>query len=409
MPVVNDDFTSPDDTALDVHNAAWVFNDGDGTEAKIFSNRLEVQAFRKVVAYRNDSAEQRSKITTLATAGGESDLTGPCINCNGSNAGQLFFFKNNDGTYFTTIQIRGRDTGYIADVGLAASTYAIAASHELEIVEIANDGTDVTVECYIDGNLITTQVAINAVNTSGNDGLYCDRINENTVGLVDNFSTGTASTFSIDAEPVDIQPDDTALEITVSGQATTPTTGNSVVRLDGATGTVLNLTSVRDDTGGVYTLIFDAPAHSAMPDLAYDATGYTLHVTIDAETNETAEIPFIPPTGYGYVTLTDVTNSDLTALPALVASDQVEYELATSPDSWTVSISALGIITLSGGVNTIDGDTFDVRAWDSTDDTWGPFAEQTGTTSAPPTPPGDSSLFSDIITHNIISSNILSR
>ena len=382
MPVVNQDFIAADGTSLDTFDSDWDFTTGADANTDIQNNRLELQSFTTVVVYHAGSSEQYAEIVLDPSATGTARRIGPAINVATGLEGQFFYFHNDDGTNYTTIQGHGGSAGWIATLSLTG-TYAIAASHRLRIFQTANDGTDVAFDVFVNGNAEGSFVALAAPSVAGNDGIYSRRNDNDSPAVIESFSSGAAvATFSIDAEPTDIQPDDTALEITVSGQATTPTTGNSVVRLDGATGTVLNLTSVRDDTGGVYTLIFDAPAHNAMPDLAYDAAGYTLHVTIDAETNETAEIPFIPPTGYGYVTLTDVTNSDLTALPALVASDQVEYELATSPDSWTVSISALGIITLSGGVNTIDGDTFDVRAWDSTDDTWGPFAEQTGTTVA---------------------------
>jgi len=379
---VTDDFDSPDGTSLAVHAEEWEFQTGSDLITSIQNQQLGIAAFQKVVAFFSTSAEQKSKIT-LPPSGTTSGYIGPTINTNLASEGQYFFFKNDDGTYYTTIQIRS-DGAYIADIGLPASAYAMADIHTLEIVETANDGTDVTFECYINDTLITTQTALAAVNVAGNDGIYVDRINYNSVGYVGSFDTGVAvaTPFSIDAEPTDIQPDDTALEITVSGQATTPTTGNSVVRLDGATGTVLNLTSVRDDTNGVYTLIFDAPAHNAMPDLAYDTAGYAVHVTIDTETNETEEIPFVPPAGYGFVTLTDVTNSDITAAPALAASDQLEYELTTAPDAWDVSVSALGIMALTGGANTVESDTFDVRAWDAADNSWGAFAVQTASLAA---------------------------
>ena len=412
MAVVNQDFIAANGTSLDTFDSDWDFTTGADANTDIQSNRLELAAWTTVVVYNANSAEKDSAIVLDPAAAGTARRIGPAINVTSGQPGQYFYLDADDGTYYTTISIFGGSAGWIGATALAANTFAIADTHTLRVVETVNDGTDVTFIAYINGIAIDTYVALSAPSVTGNDGIYSHRVDDSEPAVIEGFSSGAAvATFSIDAEPTDIQPDDTALEITVSGQATTPTVGNSVVRLDGATGTVLNLTSVRDDTGGVYTLIFDAPAHNAMPDLAYSATGYTLHVTVDAETAETAAIPFIPPTGYGYVTLTNVTNSDLTALPALVASDQVEYELATSPDSWTVSVSALGIMTLSGGANTVDGDTFDARAWDSTDDTWGPFVEQTATTTSPPTQPAgsDSSLLGGIISSNVIVKNILSR
>jgi hypothetical protein len=189
-------------------------------------------------------------------------------------------------------------------------------------------------------------------------------------------------TFTIDSVPSVIRSGNNALVMQISNPATAPTTGNTTIRYNGASGPVLTVTQVQDLGAGVYGFIYSAGEYDSPPDLSYSGDGYTLHVTVDAQAVESGLVPFLPRTGYGYVTLAGVSSSDVTATPPLVATDQLDYELKTSPDNWDVSISDQGVITLSGGENTIENETFDVRAWAADDSTWGAFAIQSANVTA---------------------------
>jgi hypothetical protein len=173
VAVVNDDFTGTDDTELDDHNPAWTLSaTGSFTFATIQNNALEIAAFNRVDAYRNDSAEQQSTIE-LAVTGSTARRTGPSINMTASSRGQYFWLANNNGTNYTTFEIFDGATN-VAVLAIAG-TVPFDEVATLHIIETANDGTDVTAEIYINGVLERTQVFTAASTVAGNDGFTANR------------------------------------------------------------------------------------------------------------------------------------------------------------------------------------------------------------------------------------------
>jgi hypothetical protein len=192
VAVVNDDFTGTDDTELDDHNPAWTLSaTGSFTFATIQNNALEIAAFNRVDAYRNDSAEQQSTIE-LAVTGSTARRTGPSINMTASSRGQYFWLANNNGTNYTTFEIFDGATN-VAVLAIAG-TVPFDEVATLHIIETANDGTDVTAEIYINGVLERTQVFTAASTVAGNDGFTANRTGNATAVVIDNFSSGSSAT-----------------------------------------------------------------------------------------------------------------------------------------------------------------------------------------------------------------------
>ena len=105
----------------------------------------------------------------------------------------------------------------------------------------------------------------------------------------------------------------------------------------------------------------------------------TLTVTNASAGSANQAITVNPAAGYSYVTLTSVGSSDITAVAPLIANDQLEYENTTTPSGLPVSVSAGGVITITGDPA---GESFDVRAWDSVSPSWGAYASQSGLAAA---------------------------
>ena len=386
MPIVNEIFAGSDFTDLTTAHPDWNILATSSGVAQIHGGNLEVT--NRVYAYNDTSAEADSSIVILPT---REDTTletpsywgarriGPAINVTATDRGQHFFMNSNhNGSEFVTISVFSNQT-WIANASITAG-YLLNANHELRIVETSNNGTDVGFDCYIDDVLEYSGTATAATSVTGNDGFFVNRADDggfvigdplDGVAIIDSFSSGDAvATFDVTDLPASIKAGDTGLTLTVTGADVTPTTGNTTVFLDGVGGEELTVTDV---TAGVVT--FDAPAHTD-PAYAYDSSeGYTLYVVVAAENVTTSTIPYLPPTGYSYVNLTAITSeTDITAIAALVAGNQLEYK-STITD-FTVSLSNSGVITLTG-VGVAANSSFEVRAWDGT--SWGSFANQTGT------------------------------
>jgi hypothetical protein len=459
MAVINNTYSAADNTSLVTFDSLWQYSTGTDANTTILNNKLQLAAWTTVSAFHSNSAEGESTIVLDPSATGTARRIGPAINVTTLEEGQFFYFHDDDGTNYTTVQGHGGSAGWIGTVALAG-TYAIADTHTLKITETANDGTDVTFSISINGNDEGSFVALAAPSVAGNDGIYSRRNDNDSPAVIQSFSSGAAGpdvtvpvitltggalsvtqgdaytdpgysatdnvdgtitgsvvvagdtvdtatlgaytitynvtdaagnaaaevtrvvtvalpSFAIDSVPSEIRSGHNSAVMQISNPATVPTVGNTTVRYNGVSGPILPATQVQNLGSGVYVLVYSAGEHSSPPALPYSAAGYTLHVTIDAETDESGLVPFLPRIGYNFIDVTSVGSSDVTATPSLIAGDQIEYELSTGPDAWDVAIDGGLVVTLTGGVNTVEGETFLVRAFDSSDDTWGSFATQT--------------------------------
>jgi len=179
--------------------------------------------------------------------------------------------------------------------------------------------------------------------------------------------TEIVASVSIDATPAEIRvgnvgPD---LVIRITAAGTAPTTLNTVLYIDADTNTAIAVSSVTNITGNTWDLYFDVPdAYAGLP---YSPTGYVIIVsTADGEATS-GNVPFLPVAGDDYVTLTDVSATDIESSPALEVLDQVEWTNAA-----VIDIDSEGKVTSSEA-----SATFEFRVWDHDDSTWGDWAEAT--------------------------------
>ncbi len=169
---------------------------------------------------------------------------------------------------------------------------------------------------------------------------------------------------------IDDTPTDNRVTESRTIRATAPTTaittGNTSIYINADTNAAITPTAVAVVSGLTVDINYTVPDEYA--GLKYGATGYPIIVdTVDGQATS-ANVPYLPVTGNGYIDATSVPGDFNTLLGVLAIGDQVEYET----NSGEISVGADLLIT-SDNPNT----TFSARAWDATDSTWGDWALQT--------------------------------
>lgn len=167
---------------------------------------------------------------------------------------------------------------------------------------------------------------------------------------------------TIDSTPADIRVGESR-----TARATPPTTaittGNTSIYINADTNAAITLSSVTTVSGLTVDIVFTVPDEYA--GLPYSATGYAIIVsTVDGDATS-ANVPYLPVTGNDYVTLTDVSATDIESSPALEVDDQIEWTNAA-----VITIDSEGKVA-----STEDSTTFEFRVWDHNDSTWGDWAE----------------------------------
>lgn len=174
--------------------------------------------------------------------------------------------------------------------------------------------------------------------------------------------SGSAVTIDDIDSPIRVTEPVTA-RITVA--ATAPTTGNTDVYVNADTNSAITPDSVTLVSGLIYDVVFTVPDEYA--GLPYSATGYPVIIsTVDGDATS-SNVPFLPDAGNDYVTLTDVSATDIESSPALEVADQVEWTNAA-----VIDIDSEGKVTSSEATA-----TFEFRIWDHDDSSWGDWAEAT--------------------------------
>lgn len=167
---------------------------------------------------------------------------------------------------------------------------------------------------------------------------------------------------TIDSTPADIRVTESRT-IRVTAPTTAMTTGNTAVRIDDAGNSPITPSAVTNISGLTYDVVFTVPDEYA--GLPYSATGYPIIVTTADGSVTSANVDFLPVTGNGDVTLTDVSDTDIESSPALEVDDQIEWTNAS-----VITIGTDGKVT-----STEESATFEFRVWDHNDSTWGDWAE----------------------------------
>ncbi len=140
------------------------------------------------------------------------------------------------------------------------------------------------------------------------------------------------------------------------------------------------------DSQSATSIQFDVVFDSGSPDLKY---GSATIAVINGDTSEDTEaITIAAPTGKNYVTLTSiesVADNRITAAGDLEIGDQLEWSNVVGGAIGDVTINADGTFDCDEAVT-----SFDVRAWDADDSTWGAIATQSvGDEVVPPVTPTD--------------------
>jgi len=119
----------------------------------------------------------------------------------------------------------------------------------------------------------------------------------------------------------------------------------------------------------------------------------TIKVTVDAGGNDTTTFVANPVADNSYIDLTSIATAGdrITAIADLAIGDQIRYEallqLEGVPTVYTVAVNADATFSVDG--STLDGIyTFNIRAWDTSDQTWGTAADQTVVIGTPAPPAG---------------------
>ena len=192
MPIVNDIFDGALDTLLNDHDDAWDFapnSPGNTVTSTAFAaldgaGGLVIAGSNDVYAYRNDSQENRSKVTlagTGTTLG--TRLLGPSIHASPTFPGLWAWFSGDDGTNLTGLYIGGGGAGTAFGgtiaVSLSGNDFAIADVHTIEIVQVSTvAGVSASVDVYVDDIKMTpTPVVVTPDGglTQGNDGFVAKR------------------------------------------------------------------------------------------------------------------------------------------------------------------------------------------------------------------------------------------
>lgn len=257
---------------------------------------------------------------------------------------------------------------------------ALSASTTYDIVVVVTDtsGTNTGVTMYING-------ASQSLSTSGEGGAMAYTASDTTfgnwdrdgttrnsshqmhkVGIFDHalsvqdvadFSTdpdayfaAANSSFSVDTAPSEVVRG-SQFNIIVSGSAVAATTGNTTVRLNGASGPIVPVNTV---TGSdPYTITCTVPQATA---LQHNATGWPIYVEVDAESIQTGNIPFNPQAGYDFL---QVSNPDLgssnslgNGYPSFVVSSghQLVYHTNTTSEGVVTNVLPDTTVTLASAI-----------------------------------------------------------
>ena len=177
------------------------------------------------------------------------------------------------------------------------------------------------------------------------------------------FVAHIAVPFSAGAAPMSINDVDSDNIITngqtgvvITGSGFEAAQGSGTVTIDGIAQTV----TAWSDTAITITHVRSSMKYGAQ----------TLSATNDSADNDTHPITVNPASGSSYVDLSGYVegSADITGTPSLADGDQLEYE--NTAGSFSVAISADGLVTLTGA-GSPSTETFDVYAWDLTDSSWG--------------------------------------
>lgn len=205
MAAQSDDFTGANGTTLQTHNSNWQYSSatfGSDSNFTIQENQLEIDTGGNIFAYRDDSSEQRAKVTIPAFTSDNNLTMGPSIRMTATSKGYDLHFSVTDGTYYTAIESE-QDGLFGTNFTLSAATYAIADPHTLEITieeDVPTAGTD-RIHLWVDGvDVKTWDDSSPLTNTSAFDGLH--GFTGGFLRTIDDWTSGAAPASSTPKGPL---------------------------------------------------------------------------------------------------------------------------------------------------------------------------------------------------------------
>lgn len=157
-----------------------------------------------------------------------------------------------------------------------------------------------------------------------------------------------------------------ARTVRVTVISTPPTPANTDIYIDADTNDAIVPDSCTLVSGTTYDIVFTVPDEYA--GLPYDEVGYPIIVSTADGDATSGDVPYLPVTGNDFVVLTAAPGDFGTSLGTLAIGDIIEWET----NGGDITVNSDGTIT-STNPNT----TFEARAWDATDSTYGAWALQT--------------------------------
>ncbi len=319
----------------------------------------------------------KSKIAVTTNIGvGSGDNLGAAI-INNAN-GDLYFLQSNG----TSGVIRKRVSGIISSVGTGI-TLDVTPGNIYELWYEPSTGTLTAVQNDI---ALATRTDTDLQAATLCCGVFGDPQNTNGRRIGAFGADYADSAVTIDSITNPLYSTEAAV-ITVTSPTTIPTTGNTTIVLEDSEALGITLitgpTAVNSLGSDVYEIDFTVPDSSLSGiGLAFSET-FRVLLTIGTPSEETSIQPveLLPQTGYAYVNATAVPGDFNTLSGTLAIGDQVLYETAGG----TVSVNSLLEIVYTG--SDPDGISFEAKAWDATDSTWGDWATQSFGDTAPPITP----------------------
>lgn len=292
--------------------------------------------------------------TNIAATGG--DLLGPTI-FTAAGVGYILSFN---GTADASIRKRTTATG----IGTAIGTGFTVATTANSTYELWYNKTNGELTCVVNDVVVTTRTDTDYQASQFYLGTFGDPQNTNGKRIGSFGADLSDSAVTIDDTDADTRvTEPRTVRITVD--STAPTTANTNIYIDADTNDAIVPDSCTLVSGTTYDIVFTVPDQYA--GLPYDEVGYPIIVSTADGDATSGDVPYLPVTGNDFVVLTAAPGAFGTSLGTLAIGDIIEWDNIDE-----ITVNSDGTIT-STNPNT----TFEARAWDATDSTYGAWALQT--------------------------------
>lgn len=349
------------------NEAPWVETDWSNYENSfaINTNGLRPNGFVVASSSYADvfTSDIRVGITIITNASAGSDPLGPALWVeSGANAGKGYIFWCNGGT--GSIRRRDTATGTGSNIG-SPTTFTITSPTNGDQFWITYNPANGDIGAWHNGTQIATVNDTTYQSESFVGGIAGSAENNNGRRIGEIGIDGISSGVTIVSTPSDIRVT-SSRTIRVTAPTTAMTTVNTTVKINDSGNDPITPSAVSNISGLTYDVVFTVPdTYEGIP---YSGTGYPIIVTTADGSVTSGNVDFLPVTGNDFVVLTAAPGDFGTSLGTLAIGDIIDWET----NGGEITVNSDGTIT-STNPNT----TFEARAWDATDSTYGAWALQT--------------------------------